>query len=63
MYTVLAIDKKDNKKKEEVNNMDSTMIRVKPSTKKRLAKHGEFGDSHDDALNRVLDKAEKREAR
>lgn len=33
-------------------------MRVYKDTKKRLEQYGEYGDSHDDILNKVLDKVE-----
>lgn len=34
---------------------------IKPETKKRLEKHGIYGESQDDLVNRILDELEKKE--
>lgn len=38
---------------------DYTSLRLKNSTLKRLKKHGEYGDTMDSIVNKVLDKLEK----
>jgi len=39
------------------------LVRLKLATVGRVEKHGVFGDSFDDAINKVLDLAESKKAR
>jgi hypothetical protein len=40
--------------------VDSTMIRVKKSTKDRIAEYGKYGQSMDDIINFMADEIDKK---
>ena len=44
-----------------MSDNEFTTIGVKPSTKERFEKFGVYGDSADDILNKLMDKAEGNE--
>ena len=40
--------------------MTITTVRVTTETRSRLNEHGKKGDSHDDIINKILDKVEEK---
>lgn len=41
------------------NKNETTTIRIAVSTRERMEKHGNYGETADDILNKLMDKAEK----
>jgi hypothetical protein len=39
--------------------MTYTVVRLAVKTKERLKRYGQFGESYDDLINRILDEIEK----